>query len=325
MESSLTLTAAETRASDARVIAAAEVRAEHYDSPAGIGEPAPRISWTVVGPAQTAYELRVTDPATAQVWSTGRVESTESLLVDWPAPDLTSRARRVVDVRLWSASVGPSAWNAEIVVEAGLLGSDDWSAELITPDWDDAPDVDHAPALLRVEFDVPTDAVSARLYATAQGIYELQLNGATVGDQLFAPGWTSYQHRLRYQTYDVSTLLQSGRNALGATLADGWYKGRFGFEGGRREIWGDTAGLVAQLEITRSDGSVQRIVSDTRWRELRRPARARRMEQARIRRQHVGRRSCAGRTRGKAGRPDGTAGSANRDPPSGQHFPVTVR
>ena len=71
----------------------------------------------------------------------------------------------------------------------------------------------------------------ARLYATAHGIYEAEIDGVRVGDQLLAPGWTSYAHRLRYQTYDVTDLVSEGAHALGITLADGWYRGHLGFTG----------------------------------------------------------------------------------------------
>ena len=106
----------------------------------------------------------------------------------------------------------------------------------------------------------------ARLYVTALGVYEAQLNGAAVGDHVLAPGWTSYNHRLRYQTFDVTDLLHEGRNALGAMLGDGWYRGRLGFGGGRRNIYGDRLALLAQLEITYADGTTERIVTDESWR-----------------------------------------------------------
>ena len=65
----------------------------------------------------------------------------------------------------------------------------------------------------------------ARAYVTSHGLYELHLNGRRVGDQLFTPGWTSYKKRLQYQTYDVTSLLKSGDNAVGAMLGNGWYRG----------------------------------------------------------------------------------------------------
>ena len=70
-----------------------------------------------------------------------------------------------------------------------------------------------------------------------------------------APGWTSYHHRLRYQTFDVTGLLREGRNAIGAMLGDGWFRGRLGFGGGRRNIYGDRLALLAQLEIEYADGT----------------------------------------------------------------------
>jgi alpha-L-rhamnosidase len=81
-----------------------------------------------------------------------------------------------------------------------------------------------------------------------------------------APGWTSYHHRLRYQTYDVTDLLYVGPNAIGVTLGDGWFRGRIGFGGGRRNIYGDRRALLAQLEITYQDGTVERVVTDESWR-----------------------------------------------------------
>jgi alpha-L-rhamnosidase len=87
-----------------------------------------------------------------------------------------------------------------------------------------------------------------------------------VGDQVMAPGWTSYRHRLRYQTFDVTDLLQEGRNALGAMLGDGWFRSRLSFGGGRRNIYGDRLTLLAQLEITYADGTVERVITDEAWR-----------------------------------------------------------
>jgi alpha-L-rhamnosidase len=111
----------------------------------------------------------------------------------------------------------------------------------------------------------------ARLYMTALGVYEMQLNGVTVGDHVLDPGWTSYHHRLRYQTFDVTSLLHEGRNAIGAILGDGWYRGRFGFDGGRRNIYGDRLALLAQLEITYANGTMEQIVTDETWRAARGP------------------------------------------------------
>ncbi|MEH0628404.1 family 78 glycoside hydrolase catalytic domain [Streptomyces stelliscabiei] len=106
----------------------------------------------------------------------------------------------------------------------------------------------------------------ARLYVTAHGLYELEINGRRVGDHTLAPGWTSYHHRLRYQTHDVTEHLRAGANAIGAWLADGWYRGRLGFGGGHADLYGDRVALLAQLEILHRDGTVTVIGTDTSWR-----------------------------------------------------------
>jgi len=56
-------------------------------------------------------------------------------------------------------------------------------------------------------------------------------NGRKAGDEEFAPGWTSYGYRIKYQTFDVVDLLRKGENVVGAYLGEGWYRARIGFEG----------------------------------------------------------------------------------------------
>jgi alpha-L-rhamnosidase len=132
----------------------------------------------------------------------------------------------------------------------------------VTPDWDEDTSRLQLSPLLRREFVVRPGLRRARLYVTALGAYEAQLNGVTVGDHVMAPGWTSYNYRLRYQTFDVTGLLAEGRNALVAILGDGWYRGRLGYHGGRRNIYGDRLAPLAQLEIEYADGTVERVVTD---------------------------------------------------------------
>ena len=107
--------------------------------------------------------------------------------------------------------------------------------------------------VLRTEFDVDKEVESARIYAAARGLYELQLNGEPVGDQQLAPGWTDYNTRIQYQTYDVTDQLGDGDNAIGAEIADGWYAGRVAMFGD--SIYGSDTSLIAQLRIRYTDGS----------------------------------------------------------------------
>ena len=152
------------------------------------------------------------------------------------------------------------------LVEAGLLQPEDWSAQFITPGWEDDTTESQPSPMLRREFSVKAGLERARLYITALGVYDAQINGTPVGDHVLDPGWTVYDHRLLYQTYDVAPLLSEGQNAIGAILGDGWYRGRFGFGGGRRNIYGDRLALLAQLELVYEDGSTERIVTDENWR-----------------------------------------------------------
>jgi alpha-L-rhamnosidase len=160
----------------------------------------------------------------------------------------------------------PSPWSEPLEVEAGLLEPADWVAGPVSPRIELPAGADAPALLLRREFDVPGPIRSARLYASAHGVYELELNGHRVGDHVLAPGWTSYHHRLRYQTFDVTELVGAGTNVLGGWLADGWYRGRLGFGGGKRAVYGDRTALLAQLEIRCADGSTVVVTSDERWR-----------------------------------------------------------
>ena len=152
-----------------------------------------------------------------------------------------------------------------MVPSATATDQPDWTARLISPDDDFAG----AP-LLRTEFtleDGHGGVGSAVLDATAHGVFQAYLNGVPVGDDVLSPGWSSYEWRLRYRTYEVTDLLPTDPSSpavLGFALGNGWFRGRLGWSGGRG-YYGDELGVLAQLEITYADGHVQRIVTDTAW------------------------------------------------------------
>jgi alpha-L-rhamnosidase len=254
------------------------VRFEHLCEAVGIGVARPRVSWVVeteaAGWRQAAYEIEAADEAGAVAWSTGRVASNVSVLAPWGGTPLRSRERLSVRVRAWGADGSASDWSAPAVVEAGLLEPGDWRARFVTPDWDEDASVMQPSPLLRREFAVRAGAVRARLHASALGLYEAEINGARVGDHVLAPGWTSYDHRLRYQTFDVLPLLREGTNCIGAILGEGWYRGRIGFpRAGGRNIYGDRMAWLGQLEIAYGDGTTEVIATaaDGRWRAVRGP------------------------------------------------------
>ncbi|WP_231563005.1 family 78 glycoside hydrolase catalytic domain [Microbacterium mangrovi] len=232
------------------------VRFEHHRDSLGIGEAAPRLSWIIedapAGWAQASYELE------SAAGETVRVDSTESVLVPWPFAALTSRGRTSVRVRVTGEDQTSSEWSDWAPVEAGLLDSGDWVAQRITP-------VSGAAALVRRTTDLPPGPIRrARLYATAHGLHQFEIDGQRVGDDELAPGWTAYESRLRYQTYDVTAMIHGGATTIGAWLADGWWRGYLGWDG-RRELYGAELGLFAQLEVEYEDGERVVIATDADW------------------------------------------------------------
>jgi len=243
---------------------------EHLADPVGIGVARPRLSWIIATTAtdwrQAAYAIETSEADGRPLAQTGRVESDQSVLAPWPFAPLASRERLLVRVRVWGEDGCVSPWSADYPVEAGLLDAADWTARFVTPAWEEDTAQPQPGPLLRREFDARPGVARARLYVTALGVYEARINGAPVGDHVLSPGWTSYNHRLRYQTFDVTDLLRPGRNAIGAILGDGWYRGRLGFGRGRRNIYGRHLALLAQLEIDYLDGTSDIVVTDDAWR-----------------------------------------------------------
>lgn len=137
----------------------------------------------------------------------------------------------------------------------------DWSAELIAPDEDFAG----AP-LLRKEFaldDGHGDVVAATLHVTAHGVVEPTINGTPVSDEVLTPGWTSYEWRLRYRSYDVLPLV-SPTTVLGLALGNGWFRGRLGWSGKGAFYGSELAGL-AELHVEFADGHQQVVRTDATW------------------------------------------------------------
>jgi alpha-L-rhamnosidase len=243
------------------------VRFEHLPDGLGVGTGTPRLSWTCEAASgdQQAYEVELVRGGRTR--RTGRIAASGSVLVPWPGEPLASRERAVVRVRVWSApDAEPSPWSPPSTVEAGLLQPQDWIAVPVGAGWAEDPEAERRPARVRRHFEArDTPIARARLYVTAHGLYEVELNGSRVGDEVLAPGWTVYPRRLRYRTHDVTALVDAGANTVGAWLADGWYRGRYGFDGGTRNIYGTDQALIAQLEITYTDGSTTVVATDSSW------------------------------------------------------------
>ncbi|MGN6221176.1 MAG: family 78 glycoside hydrolase catalytic domain, partial [Microbacterium sp.] len=262
------------------------LRVEQLDRPLGLWTRHPRFSWQIAsstrGVVQRAYELEIRSVRTPeQVMRTGRIESRDSVLVAFDGFEADSATEYRWRVRCWvDAADEPTAW-AGSTFETALLRAEDWRArwiqprqtpvradgaasfeELFTLRIDSPPEDRLLPApYVRQRFRLDGTPVRARLAATAHGIYEAQINGAPVSDELFAPGVESYDIHLSFQTYDVTDHVVAGDNVLGVVLSDGWFAGRVGILGSSRG-YGDTLKVLWQLDVDYADGRRATIVSD---------------------------------------------------------------
>lgn len=266
-------------------------RVEYLDDPIGITVDRPRLSWIVTSAQrdqrQRAYRIIVaSEPAmldddNGDLWDTGRVESDETAQIAYEGTPLLVRQRAWWKVRSWNQDDAPSAWSEIGHWEAGLLKPAQWigrwlSLPGLVPD-DANPETAELDALVpaplfRRVFTVTGEVASARLYATARGVYEPSLNGTAVGDQVLAPGWTDYTKRQQFQTYDVTSDLVNGENVLGGWVAPGWFCGYVGWQRQSR-FYGTTPQLLMQLHVDYSDGRSEVIATDDAWRATTGPIR----------------------------------------------------
>jgi alpha-L-rhamnosidase len=266
-----------------------QLRCEYLVNPLGIDEAHPRLSWIVEsnqrGQRQTACQVLVaSDDALLRkdrgnLWDSGKMASDQTTGIVYGGKALASQQHCYWKIKVWDKDGKASAWSEPATWGMGLLKARDWKAQYIsfrdtTPVHRFAQPLFLPPARqFRKEFAAGKAVRRATIYGTALGIYELHLNGQRVGDACFAPGWSDYHQRAYYNTYDVTALVKQGNNALGAWVADGWYSGYIGFgllttigtEAIGRYTYGKTPALMAQLEIEYTDGSRQRIVTDTSW------------------------------------------------------------
>ena len=250
------------------------LRAEYKENPLGIDARRPRLSWQLTATErdvrQSAYQIRVAaserslGAGSGLVWDSGRVSSDESLHRTYEGQPLKSGQRYFWQVRVWDAGGRASDWSDAAWWETGLLDAADWRAEWIEPDLPEDPKKSEPAPLLRRSFKLSGQVARARAYVTSHGLYEMYLNGRRVGDQVFTPGWTSYNHWLQYQTYDVTDLLRNGENAVGVMLGNGWYRGNLAWEG-KRNVYGERLALLALVKVTYQDGREEIIGTDQQW------------------------------------------------------------
>jgi alpha-L-rhamnosidase len=263
----------------------ARLRCAHLDNPLGVAPGRVRFSWES-GCPQAAFQIQVShnersrlSPDTV-IWDSGEVPGGDSWDVPYAGPPLRRGGRYWWRVRVWDGAGAGSSWSEPATFEVELDPVLGWRASWIglgpvresfePPNQDGPADPVNAtlrPApYLRREFVAAAPVASARLHVTALGLYEARLNGRRVGDAFLTPGWTDYDQRLLYQTYDVTDLVSAGENVLGAVLADGWYTGFVGFDAKRAGAhYGAAPELLAQLVLTYADGTSDVIGTDVLW------------------------------------------------------------
>ncbi len=249
---------------------------ENTTSPLGIDTKAPGFSWEIIATAgkrnimQTAYEIQVgNDPQFKKlVWETGKTMSDSSVHIYYKGKPLASGAKYYWQVRVWDNNAEQSNWSKTASWQMGLLNLADWKAQWISPGYKD--DSLRPCPLFRKQFALNKKIKSATAYITAHGLYEAQINGQRVGNAYLTPGWTSYNKRLQYQTYDVTQLVNNGANAIGVTAGNGWYRG---YLVRSNNHYGKDISLLFQLNVTYTDGSTDIIASDGTWKSSTGPIR----------------------------------------------------
>ncbi len=238
---------------------------ENFSNPVGLDVIQPRLSWQIISDKknvmQTAYEIKVS--AKSVVWNSGKINSDSSVHVAYKGSRLQSGTKYSWQVRIWDNSGKASAWSQSASWQMALLDPSDWKAKWIEQGF--AEDTINRPTpLFRKEFKTDKKIKSATAYITSHGMYEGYINGKRIGDLYLTPGWTSYNKRLQYQTYDVTSQLTQGSNVIAMALGSGWYRSHLAWED-NKNVYGRDAALLFQLDITYSDGTKESVVSDESW------------------------------------------------------------
>lgn len=215
---------------------------------------------------QSLYELQIGEDAAFQklVYCSGIIRG------DNPVHDfqgnkklsLSSSAKYFVRVRVKARGQENSDWKGAFFVTA-LLTNKEWQAQFITIERDEDKEESRS-TYVRKEIQLKKEIRRAYAYTTALGLYHFYLNGSKAGKDELAPGWTSYNKHLLYQTYDVTDLLNKGINTAGAFLGAGWYKGTMGFAR-MRNHYGKKTAFACQLEVEYEDGEKEIFLTDETW------------------------------------------------------------
>jgi len=229
--------------------APSELRVEYLANPMGVDVQKPRFSWilghTARGQAQSALEILVSTQAgveTGDMWASGKINSSDSTQVAYGGNPLSGGSTCYWKVRYWDKDGQASPYSQVARFDTGLFSRTDWKGKWVS-----------GKNQVRTEFRLEKKIARARAYICGLGYYELRLNGRKVGRNVLDPGWTTYDKRILYVTYDVTEYLRPGANALAVTLGQGWYKSTV---------------LLLQMNVELEGGEKLQVVTGPTWKTL---------------------------------------------------------
>jgi alpha-L-rhamnosidase len=238
------------------------LKTNRITNPLGFDLGKPRLSFVVydtTAKTQLAAQIQVALEKEFMniVFDSGKSVEIDSLAFELPIK-LEPCTRYYWRVTVWGDN-GDVAASDPAWFETAKL-TEPWNAKWITPDLDK----DIHPVLSK-DFNLTKEITSARAYVSGLGLYELQINGKKAGDEYLTPLFNAYDKWIQYQTFDITGLITEGQNSVEVSLGNGLYKGRFGFEGGQSEIYGDKFALLCEIVIKYTDGTHTIINSDDSW------------------------------------------------------------
>ena len=256
------------------------LKCDHQINPISIDNIIPVFSFATefeLGFKQTSFRIIISSSREqaqnniGDMWDSGIVQSDNSIEIKYNGNELQSAKTYYWCVTATSQS-GKISTSEIAEFGMGLLNLSDWKCGFvglnILPSIEKLHDLGDKVGLpspyLRKEFIVSKNVISAKIFSTAYGVYELRLNGKKVGDEELAPLWTNYDESIQYQCYDVTNDIIQGDNTIGAILGDGWYTGNIAIVG--RKQYGDyPLGIKAQIIVEYSDGTYDYIGSNNSW------------------------------------------------------------
>ncbi|MGE7889230.1 family 78 glycoside hydrolase catalytic domain [Bacillus cereus] len=238
---------------------------DNKNNPIGIDSKVVKISWQLESNnknvKQRAYHLQVATDKDFEtiVFNSQKVETDQSLHIPIDLFPYRAETRYFYRVKVWDNYEEETPWSNVAFWETGLQGYDNWRGN-----WIAAKKERTQVMSFNKSFSIKKVVKKARLYITSLGLYEASINRERVGDCYFTPGWTSYDKRVLYQTYDITHLLKIGQNDISTLVGNGWYKGPITMHH-VRNYYGERRAIIAQLHITYEDGTEEEIVTDETW------------------------------------------------------------